>query len=226
MAGLFAKAAAKTTAVPKKTKKETIWAVGDPTSDPVAKSLHELVELNRQAKAVEAKMGVHKGVVKEFADENYVKDYASLGVPPETPMMIVNADGEKATFVVQDRSSQYGVKDDQREALVTLMGEDAANDLLYTEISFGFNRDVLAVPGVQEAIEAALEKTIKKLTDAAGGKPVLTPEQAELLLDVKSKTAFKPGTLDRLTLLCGRDTTKMSQFLDIMGSSAVRYVKT
>ena len=57
------------------------------------------------------------------------------------------------------------------------------------------------------------------------GKPLLTAEQAELLLDVKSKTAFRPGTLGRLPLICGRDVARMEAFLEIMGSSATRYVK-
>jgi hypothetical protein len=227
MAGLFAKAAGKKADAPKTAaKKSTVWQVGDPANDPVARSVHELNLLNREAKAIEAKQGVHKNVVKDFANDKYVRDYAVLGVSPETPMVVQNADGEKATFVVQDRSSQYQVKDDQVEALNSLLGEDRTQELLYTETSFGFNRDILAVPGVQEAIEAALEKAIGKLTDDSKGRPVLTAEQAELLLDVKQKTAFKPGTLDRLTVVCGKDTTKIEQFLDIMGSSATRYVKT
>jgi hypothetical protein len=200
--------------------------VGDPTTDKVASSVHELVELASQAKAVEAKMSVHKSIVKEYAEQNYVRDYAGAGVSPETPMVVLNANGEKVTFVIQDRSSQYQVKDDQKDALNALLGEDAAQNLLYTETMFGFNRDVLAMPGVQEVVEKALENALKELTDDKDGKPVLTPEQAEMLLDVKTKTAFKPGTLDRLTLICGRDTTRIGQFLEIMGSSATRYCKT
>lgn len=227
MAGLFAKAAEKKAAAPAtKTKKQTLWVVGDPASDKVAGSIHALIELSGQAKAVEAKMGVHKTIVKDFAEKNYVQDYAVTGVSPETPMVVQNADGEKITYVVQDRSSQYQVKDDQQEALKALLGEDATADLLYTETSFGFSRDILAVPGVMEVIEKALENAIKKLTDDKDGKAVLTPEQAEALLDVKSKTAFKPGTLDRLSMICGKDTARIEQFLEIMGSSATRYVKT
>lgn len=170
-------------------------------------------------------MGVFKTAVKGFAEKNYVKDYAATGVSPETPMQVATADGEKVTFVVQDRSSQYGVKEDQKEALVELLGQDAAADLLFEETTFGFNRDVLAIPGVMEIVEKALENAIKKLTDDKDGKPVLSEEAAGALLDVKVKTAFRPGTLDRLSLICGKDVTRIEQFLEIMGSSATRYVK-
>lgn len=221
MAGLFNKVKAQAAEKPATTRrKETVWLV--PAGSKEAVAVHELVELTRQAKAIEAKTGVFKGALKEFGETNYVADYVRLGVPPETPMTVQNPDGEKVTFVVQDRSSQYGVKDDQKTALVDLLGEDATNELLYEETSFGFNRDILALPGVMEIVEKALEGAIKKLVD----NNVLTEEQTGELLDVKVKTAFKPGTLDRLTMICGKDTTKIAQFLEIMGSSATRYVKT
>ncbi len=232
--GLFDKVkGAAATKAPAKSKKETVWLVGDPAGDvskdetvKVAKSIKELTVLAVQAKAVEAKMGVHKGVIKEFAESKFVESYVRLGVHPETPMQVQNADGEKITFVVQDRGSQYAIKDDQREALNGLLGEDATTDLLYEETTFGLNRDILALPGVQAIVEKALESAVRKLTDDKDGKPVLPPELAEQLLDVKVKTAFKPGTLDRLTLICGRDTTKVAQFIEIAGSSITRYVKT
>lgn len=224
------KAAVKTTV---KSKRETVWLVGDPAGDvskdetvKVAKSIKELTALAVQAKAIEAKTGVHKGVIKAYAESRFVERYVDLGVHPETPMQVQNADGDKVTFVVQDRGSQYAIKDDQREALNGLLGEDAVTDLLYEETTFALNRDILAQPGVMAIVEKALESAIRKLTDDKDGKPVLPAELAEQLLDVKTKTAFKPGTLDRLTLICGRDTTKMSQFIEIAGSSITRYVKT
>jgi hypothetical protein len=221
MAGLFNKAKATAAAAPKATKKkETMWLV--PAGSKEAVAVKELVDLTRQAKAVEAKMGVYKGTLKDFGETNYVGDYVKAGVSPETPMTIQTPDGDKVTFVVQDRSAQYGVKDDQKQALIDLLGEDAAGEMLFEETSFGFNRDILALPGVMEVVEKALEGAIKKLVDTN----TLTEEQTGELLDVKVKTAFKPGTLDRLVLIAGKDTTKVGQLLEIMGSSATRYVKT
>lgn len=223
MAGLFNKA--KTQAAVKSTapaRKATVWLVGTaPGTERLGVAVKELVALSQQAKAIEAKTGLFKGLLKEHGESEYVDDYVRLGVEPETPMVIQNTDGEKVTFVIQDRSAQYGVKEDQKAALVELLGEDAAGNLLYEETSFGFNRDVLALPGVQEIVEKALESAIRKLT----AEGVLTEEQTELLLDVKVKEAFKPGTLGRLVNLCGKDTVKVKQLLEILGSSATRYIK-
>ena len=223
MAGLFTRVQQSTKAAQPTKAKGVAWLAGDPAGDAVAKSVHELVRLSADAKAIEAKMGIHKTVVKRFAEDRYVSEYATNGSSPDTPMVVQNSDGEKVTYVVQDRSGQYGVKEEQKAALASLLGPDAVESLLFDEVHFGFNREIMAIPGVQEAIEKALEAAIKKLT--SGAKPVLTESQAEALIEADQKTAFKPGTLDRLTVIVGQDSGRIKQFLEIMGSSATRYVK-
>ena len=136
-------------------------------------------------------------------------------------MKVQTSNGEACTLVVQDRSAQYGVKADQEEALEELLGADAVDDLLYEETRIAFDRDVLAIEGVSEIVEAALERAISKLMR----EEVLTEEQAGALIDPIVKKTFKPGTLQRLPLICGRNTSKMEEFVDVMGSSCVKYVK-
>lgn len=200
------------------------WMAGDPAGDNVARSVKALVALSAEAKAIEAKMGIHKQIVKNYAEDQYIRDYAADGSSPETPMVIQTSDGEKVTYVVQDRSGQYKVQQEQKDALAHLLGPEAAEKLVYDEVSFSFNRGIMAIPGVLEVIEKALEGAVRKLT--TGSKPILSEEQAGVLLDVDQKTAFRPGTLDRLTVVVGQDTGRIKQFLDIMGSSATRYIKT
>jgi hypothetical protein len=222
--GLFAKAAEKSAASTKssKPKKNTTWVVGDPEGDAVAKAVHELVELTAQEKALAAKKKLQATIVLKVAKTNHVRDFCDLGVPPDTPMLVQNSDGEKVTFIVQDRGGQYNVKPEQIEAMQQLLGEDAANDLLYTETTLGFDRTILGIPGVGEAIEKALERVVTKLVK----DEKLTPEQADELITAKQKTSFKPGTLDRAATIVGRDTTKLAAFLDAMGSSCTRYIKS
>lgn len=217
---LFSSARKKQAAQPAKSK-GTPWMVGDPNGDQVGKCVDELVRLNAELKAIEAKMDVAKGVVKKYALKNLCSDVAQRGVLPETPMYVQNADGHKVTFVLQDRSSQYKVKEDQQDALASMLGPDAASDLLYTEVTYSFNRDVLAVPGVQEAIGAAVSAVVQELRENG----VLSDEQAGSVFSAEEKTAFKPGTLDRVAVIVGRDSTRIKQFLDIMGSSATNYVR-
>lgn len=222
--GLFNKAAEKSASKAKsaKPKKSTTWVVGDPEGDAVGKAVHELVELTAQAKAIDAKKKLHATIVMKHAKQNHVADFCELGVAPDTPMLIQNTDGEKVTFVVQDRGGQYNVKPEQQDALAQLLGQDAAEALLYTETTLGFDRTILGLPGVSEAVEKALERVVTKLVKEG----TVTEDQADELITAKQKTSFVPGTLDRAATIVGRDTTKLAAFLDAMGSSCTRYVKS
>ena len=220
---MFAKAAAKSAeTTSSKPKKCTTWVVGDPAGDQVGKAIHELCELSAQEKAIAAKKKLFATVVSKHAKENYVRDFCELGVSPDTPMTVQNADGEKVTYVVQDRGGQYNVKEEQIDGMKQLLGADLAESLLYTETTFGFDRTVFAVEGVAEAVEKALTACVGMLVDSG----TISSEQADSLITAKSKTSFKPGTLDRAAEFCGRDTTRLAQFLDLMGSSCTRYIKS
>ena len=221
---LFAKATKKSAAksTDARPKKNTTWVVGDPEGDAVAKAVHELVKLNADAKAIEAKKKMAATVVMNVAKKNHVRDFAELGVPPDTPMCVQNSDGEKVTFIVADRSGQYKASPDQVGVLEQLLGADVANGLTFTETKLGFDRDILSKPGVTTAIEKALESAIKKLVKTEK----LTEDQAGELITATQKTAFRPGTLERAAMICGQDQVKLSGMLDAMGSSCVRYIKT
>lgn len=222
MAGLFAKTKEKSKETPTARKqKGSAWSVGDPNAEAIAKAVKQLVALEAEKKTVEAKMNIFKTQVKRYAEESFVRDYVALGCCPDSPMTVQNSDGEKVTFVVQDRGSQYGIKDDQKEALVDLLGENAAEDLLYEETSFGFSREVLSLPGVQEVIEKHLVNAMEELQKSN----VLSEEQVGELLTVKNTVTLKPNTLQRLTSICGKDVTRVKQFLEIVGSSITRYIK-
>lgn len=220
---LLGKAKDKKVSAPSKKAKGVSWLAGDPQGDAVAKSVKELVRLSAESKALEAKMDLHKTVVKKYAHENFVNDFTDTGVLPETPMTVQTSDGEKVTYVVQDRSSQYKVGDEQQEALKALLGEDAADALLYEEVKFSFSREIMALPGVTEAIDEALTALVDKLTK--GKKPVLSQEQADALIEADKRVTFLPGTLDRVPQIVGKDTGRVRQFLEIMGSCVTRYVK-
>jgi hypothetical protein len=221
--GLLNKAKDKQVSEPKKKAKGVAWLAGDPDGDAVAKSVKELVRLSADSKALDAKMELHKTVVKKYAHDNFVNDFTSTGLMPETPMVVQTSDGEKVTYVVQDRSSQYKIGDDQMEALKQLLGDDAASGLTYEEVTFSFSRDIMALPGVAEAIDEALSAAVEKLTK--GKKQILTEEQAESLIEAKKKVSFAPGTLDRIPQLVGKDTSRVRQFIEIMGSCVTRYIK-
>jgi hypothetical protein len=220
---LFNKAKSKKVEEPKKKAKGVAWLAGDPSGDSVAKSIKELVKLDAERKALEARMDIHKTVVKKYAHDNFVSDFAGSGILPDTPMYVQTSDGEKVTYVVQDRSTQYKVSDEQKEALSQLVGPDAVDSLLYEECVFKFNREVMAIPGVQEVVDEALTEAVRKLT--GGVEPVLTDEQGDILIEADKKVSFKPGTLDRVPQIVGCDTGRIRQFIDIMASCCTRYIR-
>lgn len=220
--GLFAKAAGKKASTPKAKSSGRTWAVGDPEGDKVGKAVKELVRISGEMKALESKKSLHAQVVAKHASTSFIRDFSEAGVMPETPMKVVNADGDSVTYVVQDRGSQYALKDEQIEAMEAVLGEDVVESIVYDETTIKFNRDVMALPGVSEAIEAALEKAVAAMLK----KGTLSGEQADELIEADVKRALKPGTLARAATLVGNDQTRLAQFIDAMGSGCTRYVKT
>lgn len=222
MAGLFAKAAQKAKETVKEVKKKGMaWTVGNSDAESIGKAIHELTLLEAQSKSIEAKQKVLKSSVQRYCETLFITSYVAQGSMPDSPMSLQNGDGEKVTYVCQDRGGQYGLKEAQRDALNDLLGSDAVDDLVYEETSFGFNRATLALPGVMPIIEKALESAMIELQSSG----TLSGDQVAELLDVKTKTAFRPNTLDRLTQICGKDVSRVRQFLDIAGSSFARYIK-
>jgi hypothetical protein len=216
--GLFNKARAATSQPAAKSSRSTTWVV---TDGKVGEAVHELTVLAAQEKAIAAKKKLFATVVARHAKDEFVSDFCDLGVPPATPMVVQNHDGEKVTYVVQDRGGQYNVKDEQKDVLRQLLGDDRADSLLYSEVTFGFDRTIFALPEVAEYVEKALEQAVADMIK----NEVLSADQADQLISAKEKTSFRPGTLDRAADICGKDKVKLEQFLDAMGSSCTRYVK-
>ncbi len=218
--GLFANAQSKTSTKKSTTKKKaTVFTVGVETPGPepeaVGKAITALTSLNSDYKAIAGKMTVLKGAIKKYAEKMFLSQYAAQGVHPETPIQVQNADGEKVTYVVQDRSSQNAAKPEQLDALGELLGPDAAEDCTYTQNTFKLNPVILALPGVMEHLEPALESCFEGMVEDG----TLTAEQVGDLLACDQMTAFKPGTVQQLANICGRDTQKMEEFLGVMGSA-------
>ena len=223
MAGLFKAAAAATKKeTTKKPKVQTLWRVGDGEREAkVSAAIHTLHELNGKAKAIEAQMNLAKTVVKSHAEANFINALATQGVFPETPMLVQNKDGESCTYVVQDRSGQSKVGEDAKSALEQILGAGGASAVLYEETSFGFDRVLLAKPGVLDALERHLGAAFAELQEAG----VLDDEEVGALLKAESKTAFKPGTIDKLPLICGQNAARIEAVLEVMASACVRYIK-
>ena len=228
MANLFAKAASKTTPTTTKKKSETLWQLRatDPLDLERIESINKLADLHRQIKNLEAQETVHKTRLKQYAEEQYVKDFADRGVPPEAPMKLLDPkSGNSVTFVVQDRTGLSTVKDEQIEGLREVLGE-TADELVYEQMIFSFDPAVMAATAkdgrlVQDIVAEAISESLEKLVK----KGALEAEQLDALLSCKQSRMFRPLILPRLAELCRRSIPDMRAVLDILASSVVRYVK-
>ena len=176
MAALFQKAAAKSKSKAAAKKSEgTFWVV----DGEAAESVGELVKIADEQKAIDTRTGIHKRAVQTYADEIFSREFAAHGVMPDTPMKIVNDDGASVTYVVQDRSGQYGISDAQMAQLVGIVGQEKAESMTHSEMTIKFNRDVMALPGVSRFVERCLEAGIKRMSE----DEILTEDAASGLVD-------------------------------------------
>lgn len=201
-------------------KKSTVWSVGsDEKGEALAESVKTLVELNAKKKAIDAKMGVHKTAVNKHARAEFFNHLAQNGVMPETPMVVQNADGQKVTFVVQDRAHNTSVKPEVRDDLEDILGEDAVEGMIVEETRFAFQREAVLNPEILGVIEKHLESAVGELVEAG------LIEDVEDLVDIEQVSAFRPGILAQLPQICGKDSTKIQETFDALGSATVSYVK-
>jgi hypothetical protein len=141
-------------------------------------------------------------------------------------MKLVNAKGESVTFVVQDRSSGFEIKDDMYEDLGGLLGEGALEQVVVDQTTFGFDPIVMLAPTpngrtVQEVVGDRLGGMLEDMVE----RGELSRGQADSLLAVKTFRTFRPGFLQLLPAIVGKSVKKFSEVVDAVGSAIVQYVK-
>lgn len=216
----FAKAKAAAPPADAKKKKQTSWVLDgsrDESLSALEADIHTILEAKAVIDTANNKKSLASKRVSDYALSRYAADYASLGVPPETPLIVSNKSGENVTFVVQDRTTQAVISPEQEEALVELLGEDEAAGILVSQETYAFNGDILAEEGVSEALSGAIAALVEE------GK--LTEEQAGGLIVASTKRRIAPGTVDRLAVVCGRSNGKIEQLVKVLNGSIVTYVK-
>lgn len=220
--GLLSKAVNRVQEPKASKKKATTWTVGtDPQQAQLEEAIHQLVTLKGEEKRIEAKMSPYKSLLKRYCEENFVRDFATSGYFPETPMQLVNQAGEKVTYVVQDRTETTAIKEDQVELVRDLLGEDGAARVLCNRTTFNLNPILMG----DERVAAVVDKHLTAAVEELVGTEVLKPETADELVEARRFQGFKPGLVERLTEFCGRNTALLQGVLEAMGSACIRYVK-
>ena len=207
-------------------------------------AIHEILESEEEKKKAENRGKLAKGKVAKWTFGEVVKTTAGLGVLPPTPVSVVNHNGESVTYVMQDKTQQNPLKQEQVELFGAIMGEEGAQNIIHEKTVYSFNPEVMEQAAYDAKATAAARKAnpdaapvysesesvmdvIMELVSAAIVEcNKMTDEQKENLIASKTGYHLRPNTLARVAELCGGDVTRIEQFMEAAGSGCVRYVKS
>lgn len=235
MANLFKQAAQKTAAEAKTTKpKGTVIELpkeldtgGKLTGDSAKlhQAVADLLIGSSEEKAAKNKQNLAKGTLGRFAHPEIVRRIAKDGQVPPGPIKFVDHKGQSVTYVIQDKSQQYALKDDQVSDLRDLLGEEAANEVMVTEEVYAFNPDTMNEPlaggegTVADVVFEIVSKAVERNTK-------LSDAQKAALIRQDVVTKLKAGFANAAALHCGKDAGRIEDAFDILKSQVVRYVKS
>ncbi len=251
---LFKKAKDKAGVTTTKSTKGTVFQLpkdmdGDSLSAE-CKEMHDAVTDTIAASAAEksakGRGNTAKGVLNPWILRQYAQTWANLGVQPPTPVSLVNHKGDKLTYVVADKSQQYGLQDDQVELLAALLGETSTSRLVETVDKYHFDPDIMRqvagdqpvqpAPDASDEEKAAYDEQLasrEKVEDVVFelvqetvlGTDRLSDEQKEELIGSDTVTRLRRGMLSRLAEFTGGDTQRIADTIDALGSSCSHYLK-
>jgi hypothetical protein len=252
---LFARAAARTADIaPRAPAKGTPIQLPKDLNDEgelqgISKALNEAVSTVIAAKAEESaaknKGNAAKGVLNPWMNSRWSERFAEAGVPPASPVTVVNHKGESLTLVVADKTQQYSVSREQIELLGAVLGPECVAKLVVVVESFGFDPKVMGQPAgelpmipddaTSDQIEAlkveiaampTVEQVVAELiSDVLTKDKRLTDEQKEALIVQSSVKRVRAGSLPRLAEFCGADAARLESVVEILGSNVTRYLR-
>lgn len=175
-----------------------------------------------EEKTAVSKGKLAKGILNPWTLTRWCTEYARLGVMPPTPVSVVNHVGETLTYVVQDKTQQNTLNDEQVELLEGLLGEDAATVAVEEATVYGFNKDTMAEPAGDVTVE---DVVFELVSEVLMNDPRLSDDQKASLIDSDTVKRLRPGMLGRLAEITGADATKIEQVIEAIGSGSPHYLK-
>lgn len=186
------------------------------------------IAAKRDQDAAKGRLGAALGCVHDHVVEAWCAQYAQDGTQPATPVTVLNHLGESLGFVIQDKSQQNAVSDDQVEALGLCLGEEVAASLVDVRDVYSFDSDTMKQaaggPKAKDG-ETVQDVVFAIVSEALLGSPKLSDDQKAGLIASESKTYLKRNTLARLGELCGGNVGKILAVVESAGSAFVRYLK-
>lgn len=186
------------------------------------------IKAKREQDAAKGRLGAALGCVHDHVVEAWCGHYAQNGTQPTTPVTVLNHLGESLGFVIQDKSQQNAISDDQIEGIGLCLGEEVAASLVDTRDVYSFANDVMKqAAGGSKAKdgESVQDVVFAIVSEALMESPKLSDEQKAGLIESESKTFLRKNTLARLGELCGANVGKIQAVVESAGSAFVRYLK-
>lgn len=217
----FAKAAAGAAkpGSPKSAKQKDIITFSDAE---LSEAVDQFILYHKQEKQAESMKQAAQAKFKPQVIREYCAKFADASVKPDS-LKVAGKSDETVLFIVQDRGGDESkfISDEQFELMVNLIGEDKVAQVVNQYLKFTFDPEILQIPGVEDAIGAAVGGVIAKLVE----DNVLTTAQSESLLQAKNVRSVKKGTLAKLAAVCDCNVDLMLQVFDALGTSVSAYFK-
>lgn len=230
-------AAASAKSEPKKTRKGTTielpreldengQLVGE--SARMHQAIADFLEAEEERKSATNRGNAAKLVLSEYVLDQYCQMFAAGGIPPATPINVVNYRGESLTYVVQDRSGQYSLDEGQLAILEASLGPDTVTMMTHEKATFSFSPEIMAQPAagtdaeqgetVQDVVAAIVSAAISRSSK-------LSQEQKDAVIAAKGGTYLKPTAFDRLAEFCGQSSGTIKTVIKGLGSVITRYFR-
>jgi hypothetical protein len=159
-----------------------------------------------------------------YAQAEVVKLYAKLGVPPATPVSIVNHNSQAVTFIMADKSQQNPISPEQVALFKELLGDDGATKVIDERTTFSFDPATMSEKAANDTDKTVFDVVCELVSTALTNDPRLSDEQKGALIKSNVKTYLQPNTLDRIAELCGADAARIGKFYDAAGTACVRSI--
>ena len=230
---LFAKAAVAAKAAPKKEKGTMVQLPQQLDTDGklvgesaiLNNAVTAAIEAKAEENAAKTKGTLAKGKLMNFAQARVVELYAKLGVPPATPVSVINHNGESVTYVMADKSQQNPINAEQVALFKELLGDEGAARVVHEKTQFFFDPETMDETAANAQDKTVFEIVCELVSTALAADPRLSDEQKGAIIKSTTKTYLQVNVLDRVAELCGADSARIAQFYEAAGTACVRSIK-
>jgi hypothetical protein len=191
-------------------------------------AVHDVIAADADEKAAKNKGNAAKGILKSWVVDAWAGEAVRLSTLPPTPITVTNHKGEAVTYVLQDKTQQNSLAQEQVILFNALLGEEVAASLIEERTMYAFNSDIMnqAAAGPKAVSGETVQDVIFAIVSSALAEcPKISDEQKASLISATTKTNLRFGVYGRLMEICGANIGRVTAFLEAAGTSIVKYFR-